>query len=280
MSLKIGVTEAGDPSFDYSWTEKIQEMDMVILITKNITDKFIEEVLKYKKKIILHATCTGYGGTVIEPNVPVYTKQLDQLKKLVSCGFPENQVVIRIDPVIPTHKGFGNLMKILSYKKQIGLNNVKRIRVSILDNYKHVQERFKKNKLPILYEGKFQASKEEFENADSVIRQLKEKYDVIFESCAEPNLTETEKVGCVSQKDLDIFGLKNDTEELKGQRKTCLCIAGKTELLTHKRYGRCNKFKIDDSMGGSCGIGNNCKNCEHHDVYGCPNACLYCYWKS
>ena len=276
MSLKIGITEAGDPAFDYSWVGKMPDMDMAILITKNITDKFIEEILKVKNKVVLHATCTGYGGTIVEKNVPDYKWQLDQVKKLISMGFPKEQIVIRIDPIIPTYKGFGNLMKVVSYIH----NDVKRFRVSILDNYKHVQERFKKNNLPVLYGGNFQASREEFDNANSVLRQLKNNYGVIFESCAEPLLTETDKVGCVSQRDLNIFGLKQDTNELKGQRKTCLCIAGKTEMLTHKRYGFCNKFKLPDSVGGSCGVGNNCKTCEHHDIYGCPNACLYCYWKS
>lgn len=275
MALKIGITEAGDPAFDYSWVAKMEDMDMGILITKNITDKFIEEILKVKDKVVLHATCTGYGGTVLEKNVPDYKWQLDQVKKLISMGFPREQIVIRVDPVIPTYKGFGNLLKVVSYIH----NDVKRFRVSVLDNYKHVQERFQKNGLPVLYGGNFQASREEFDNMDSVLRQLRNNYGVTFESCAEVYLTEAEKVGCVSQKDLDLFGLKQDTTELKGQRKTCLCIAGKTEMLTHKRYGKCKKFGIDDSLGGSCGVGNNCKTCEHHEVYGCPNTCLYCYWR-
>ncbi len=275
MALKIGITEAGDPAFDYSWVAKMEDMDMGILITKNITDKFIEEILKVKNKVVLHATCTGYGGTVLEKNVPDYKWQLDQVKKLISMGFPREQIVIRVDPVIPTYKGFGNLLKVVSYIH----NDVKRFRVSVLDNYKHVQERFQKNGLPVLYGGNFQASREEFDNMDSVLRQLRNNYGVTFESCAEMYLTEAEKVGCVSQKDLDLFGLKQDTTELKGQRKTCLCIAGKTEMLTHKRYGKCKKFGIDDSLGGSCGVGNNCKTCEHHEVYGCRNACLYCYWR-
>ena len=275
MALKIGITEAGDPAFDYSWVAKMEDMDMGILITKNITDKFIEEILKVKDKVILHATCTGYGGTVLEKNVPDYKWQLDQVKKLISMGFPREQIVIRVDPVIPTYKGFGNLMKVVSYIH----NDVKRFRVSVLDNYKHVQERFQKNGLPVLYGGNFQASKEEFDNMNSVLRQLRNNYGVTFESCAEVYLTEAERIGCVSQKDLGLFGLKQDATELKGQRKTCLCIAGKTEMLTHKRYGKCKKFGIDDSLGGSCGVGNNCKTCEHHEVYGCPNACLYCYWR-
>lgn len=275
MSVKIGITEAGDASFDYAWVDKINEMDMVILITKNITDEFIEKILDYKDKVVLHATCTGYGGTVLEKNVPDYKVQLDQVKKLLSLGFPKEQIVIRVDPVIPTLKGFGNLMKVVSYI----CKDIQRFRVSILDNYKHVQERFKKNNLPVLYNGNFQASLEDFKNMDSVLRQLKKLYNVTFESCAEVHLTEAERMGCVSQKDLSLFGLKLDTDELRGQRKGCLCVAGKTELLTHKRYGKCKKFGIDDSFGGSCGTKNNCKECEHHEVYGCLNACLYCYWR-
>ena len=273
--MKIGITEAGDASFDYSWVDKINDMNMAILITKNITDEFIEKIMEVKHKVILHATCTGYGGTVLEKNVPDYKQQLDQVKKLISLGFPAEQIVIRVDPIIPTQKGFGNLLKVVSYIHK----DVKRFRISILDNYKHVQERFKKNGLPVLYNGNFQASDEDFENVDSVLRQMKSIYGVTFESCAEPKLTETEKTGCVSAKDFAIFGLKIDTTEKSNQRRECLCIAGKTELLSHKRYGFCKKFGIDDSIGGSCGIGNNCKDCDNHENFGCKNACLYCYWK-
>lgn len=275
MSLKIGITEAGDPSFDYSWVEKMQEMNMAILITKNITDKFIESVLPHKDKIIVHATCTGYGGTVIEKNVPEYSVQLAHVRKLIASGFPKEQIVVRIDPIIPTKKGVQHIVRIVS---EI-YTDIKRFRISVMDNYPHVQERFKNHNLPVLYNGNFQASEEEFALVDSVLKQLKMQYGVVFESCAELYLKEAERIGCVSQKDLDLFGLKNDTENLKGQRKTCLCVAGKTELLTHKRYGKCRKFGIDDSLGGSCGIGNNCKECEQHEIFGCPNACLYCYWK-
>ena len=43
MALKIGITEAGDPAFDYSWVEKMNDMDMGILITKNITDNLLKK---------------------------------------------------------------------------------------------------------------------------------------------------------------------------------------------------------------------------------------------
>ena len=34
--MKIGITERGDAGLDLSWKEKIHEMDVSILITKNI----------------------------------------------------------------------------------------------------------------------------------------------------------------------------------------------------------------------------------------------------
>lgn len=40
--MKIGVTERGDPSIDFTWTKKLDKMDGAILITKNLTDKVIE----------------------------------------------------------------------------------------------------------------------------------------------------------------------------------------------------------------------------------------------
>ena len=107
----FGITEAGDASRDYSWTEKVNDTDMSVIITKHITDEFIEKVLPFKNKVVIHATCTGYGGTVLEPNVPDYKVQLDAVKKLIKSGFPASQIVVRIDPIIPTAKGIKNIEK-------------------------------------------------------------------------------------------------------------------------------------------------------------------------
>lgn len=273
--MKFGITEAGDASFDYSWKDKLNSVDMAILITKNITDKFIEEILKVKNKVILHATCTGYGGTIVEPNVPNYKLQLEKVRKLIRSGFPKEQIVVRIDPVIPTKKGCEKIKNIVEYINE----DVKRFRISVIDNYKHVQERFENAGLPILFNGNFQAYDKDFELVDDTIKELKEKHSVVFESCAENKLFETEKIGCVSKKDLSVFGLQTTENMIKNNRANCLCLAGKTELLRHIPYGFCNKFKIPDMPNASCGT-KKCKDCKEHTFYGCPNACLYCYWKS
>lgn len=103
--MRIGITEAGDAGLDLSWVNKLDKIDGAVLITKNITDKFIDAVIANKDKLIIHATTTGMGGTVIEPNVPDYKTQLTQVQKLIDRGFPKNRIIIRVDPIIPTDNG-------------------------------------------------------------------------------------------------------------------------------------------------------------------------------
>ena len=244
--LKIGITERGDPSLDFSWVEKVDTVDGVILITKNLTDKVIECVKPNLEKFIFHITCTGYGGTVVEPNIPHFRHQLEQAKKLIDLGVPVERVVIRVDPIIPTDKGMLTAGKVFLNAHQMGF---KRYRISVMDAYPHVRERMRAIGIEPPYGDNFTAPAEMFENVDSVVRQLKKIYpDCIFESCAEGKLTETEKTGCVSEKDLDLLGISHDNVDNAGyQRKGCLCCSAKTELLSEKKQ--------------------------------CPYKCLYCYWR-
>ena len=243
----FGITEAGDASLDYSWKRKLPQIDGAILITKNLTDKFINEVLPERHKVIIHVSCTGYGGTVLEPNLPTYEQQLQQVRKLVNYGFPKEQIVIRIDPIIPTEKG---IEKIETIVKEIS-DLIPRFRVSIIDMYPHVRERFKKRNLPVPFNGEFQASEREFAMVDEKLKELKSRYGVTFECCAEKYLYQAKQTGCVSRQDFDVLNLELEEETLKRQRPTCSCVTAKTELLH--------------------------RNETSH--YGCQYQCLYCYWR-
>lgn len=252
--MKIGITEAGDPSINYEWINKVNNVDGIILITKNITDKFIEEILKVKDKTILHCSCTGYGKTIVEPTLPTYQEQIKQLHKLISYGFDINHIVLRIDPIIPTEKGLTLSEKVLKYTKEM-IPELKRVRISIMDLYPHVLKRFQEkniaNYLP--YKNR-KLSDFDFKNIDKFLKKLREIYNVEIETCAEPKLKNVEQIGCVSKKDLTILNLNiEENYELKGQRKTCLCIAPKQELLN---------FKYNQTGYNHC--------------YGC----LYCYWQT
>ena len=263
--MKIGITERGDASIDYQWKEKLSSVNGAILITKNLTDQFIDTVIKcYENgdKLIVHATCTGWGGTDFEPNVPDYKTQLHQLKKLINKGFPADHCVLRIDPIFPTLSGLNRVMEVIhEFQKQ--KTGIKRIRISVYDEYHHVKERLKAAGYRPCYGENFHASPKQMESVANALRQFSyctySHHGQVtmrnqFETCAEDLLVKRyphsfKQVGCVSNKDIELMGLEPvlNKEENGQQRTGCHCLTCKTELLTNK--------------------------------YRCPNQCIYCYWK-
>lgn len=248
---KIGITEAGDAGLDLSWVDKLNVTDGAIVITKNVTPAFQKAVLANKDKLIVHATITGFGGSKVEPNVPESLSNFDALNSLISNGFPKDRVVIRIDPIIPTEKGLRVARKIF----ENGIDNgFSRFRVSIIDMYPHVRERFKAAGLPMPYgEVGFSPSLEQIRAVDDLLRSMFVSYGgrspaLKVECCAEPGLTNAIHCGCISCFDLQLLGLDPDEDDGVGyQRRDCMCYSGKRELLVGKQQ--------------------------------CPHGCLYCYWK-
>lgn len=255
---KIGVTETGDPGYDFSWTSNLYDAN--VLITKTLSEKFIEELVKdnRKEKIILHITCTGYGGTPMEPGAPTMEETYQLTQKLLKV-FPINQVVLRIDPIIPTKDGLQRLTKVLTKFSNLGIT---RVRISIIDLYYHVKQRFNEatnsgilpKELALDY-WSWQAPKDRMLVILYTLNTFKNVYQ--FETCSEPELIALDReqsepilnqVGCVSQKDLDILGSNVVMEGSSRQRRTCLCPGNKYQIL-RKKPGRC------------------------------PNKCIYCYWK-
>lgn len=245
--MKFGVTERGDASRDLSWAAKMDKVDAALLITKNVSDEFIEHALKYRNTIV-HITCTGYGGTVLEPNVEPYQEILDRAQKLVSKGYPTEQIVIRVDPIFPTERGIDRARNVIDAAVAHGFH---RFRVSVVDMYPHVRARFEAANVPSPYgEGRFTAGPVQFAAVDAMLAEIKAKYSgIMIECCAEPMLHSAEHCGCISTRDVEILGMKLLPQEMQSdfhQRRDCMCIPGKTELLTNRHQ--------------------------------CENRCLYCYW--
>lgn len=241
----IGITESGDPAFDNSWKDKITKVNGVILITKCLHDVLIDEILEHKEKVILHITCTG-NEKVFEPNSPDINWTFSQVQKLLAKGFKAEKITLRIDPIIPT-VGKGNIIKsILETFKNTGIN---RVRFSFIDLYPHVIQRFNQAGIK-LYWNTFCVPENIVEKYIELFKQYSNTYN--FECCAETYkcIPDNWKIGCVSKKDMQLLNVKHYNNEAKGQRKTCLCIAEKTELLTAGLKG--NK---------------------------CPMQCLCCIWK-
>lgn len=239
---RIGVTEAGEIAYNLDVFDRLYKGN--IIITKRLTDKLIEKLIEHKDKIILHLTITGFGSTRIEPFVPSPQTTLEKLQKLIDGGFPTDHIVLRVDPIVPTIKGLNTATSVLRLFRGLG---IKRVRISFLDNYKHVRERFKEIGVE-LYNGKFHAPLKERLKCLTAIKYCVEEcgYESV-EACGEPGI---ESIPCLSQKDIDILGLTDDItlEGSKGQRNSCHCPSNKTELIKIKPH-KCN------------------------------NGCLYCYWK-
>ena len=218
---KIGITERGDAGLDFSWVESVPETAITILITKNLNDRFIKEVVKQKNKLIVHATITGMGGTQIEPNVPSVDWSINQLKNLIKSGFPACQIVLRIDPIFPTEKGLQTARSVLVKASGLGIT---RCRISVVDTYKHVVKRFAVAKLPF---PEFDLQKA----YDLIVKTFSPYFDRWdFEACAEGLPF---RRGCISNRDAVILGIDVDMIGNKEQRKGCLCPKNKLELLGH-----------------------------------------------
>jgi DNA repair photolyase len=244
QSQYIGITETSDPCFHLDVFDNLY--DAKIIITQNLTPKLIEKLVENKEKCILHMTVTGMGGSKIEPFVPEPIKMLDAVNKLVYSGFPVKQIVLRVDPIVPTEKGIETALNTMLLFQNVGIT---RLRVSFLDMYKHTKERFTNNHINLPYET-FHANENIRKEAFNKIYEygIKLGYDII-QTCGEPGF---ESTPCISQMDIDILGL---TQKIilagkKEQRTHCSCPANKRQLSTWEK----SKIK-----------------CKHN--------CLYCYMK-
>lgn len=255
---KIGITEAGDAGLDLSWVDKLSSVDGAVVITKCVSPSFHKAVIDNGDRLIVHATVTGYGRTVVEPIVPPPYESYDAIMSLVQDGFPKEKIVIRVDPIIPTPKGIAVARNVIMGFIDGGFS---RFRVSIIDMYPHVRDRFMASMLPLPYGNNgFSPSKSQVLDVNSMIADVSEYWTshnkekdntsiLRVESCAEPDLTNAIQCGCISKYDLDLLGLDTDcaVDEDGNQRKHCLCYSGKKELLKHKTQ--------------------------------CQHGCLYCYWR-
>lgn len=257
--VQIGITERGDAALDTGWKKWVENGQPAILITKNVI-KLIEEnkQLLLNGNVIIHATVTGLGGTRWEPNVPNYKKVLEFLEKQIRYGFPKERLVIRCDPIFipfmaPETQSLFDYKSIISEILNFAIDNDLRYRISFFDYYPHIRERVKNLPQTLIIEKLNQIQPEL--HADILLRQgflaMLEDYITTrgkkteVEICGEPGLPCT---GCLSKKDLDIFGIELDKDPETGvQRPACACLGIKRELLDNK--------------------------------HPCAHGCLYCYWK-
>lgn len=229
--MKIGVTERGDGGLDQSWRNSLDKVDGVVIITK-APQRLLDTDIPQRS--IIHCTITGYGGTAIEPGVEEPKVTLKAYKKLVKKLGGE-RVVLRIDPIFP--RWCDDKAVILSL-----LPEAKgRVRISFLDMYPHVAQRFKDKNLSVphtTFHAPLGFRKKLFKEITKI---LGEKPEI----CGEPGFKCT---GCVSSRDLKAMGFFSSLSGDKGyQRAECMCGAEKVELLKVRKP--------------------------------CGHKCIYCYWR-
>lgn len=243
-SQYIGITETSDPCFHLDLFDNLYNAN--IIITKNLTNQLIEKLVENKDKCILHMTVTGFGGSKIEPFVPKPEKNLTQVHTLINKGFPVEQIVLRIDPIMVTQKGTDTALGVLEMFKDSG---IKRVRISFMDMYNHTKERFKENNISLPYET-FHANESIRKHVFKILStEALEMGYAIIQTCGEPGF---ENTPCISQMDIDILGLTDSIilEGKKEQRASCGCPANKRQLISWEK----SKIK-------------------------CGHNCLYCYMK-
>lgn len=273
---RIGVTERGDGALDLSWAPQVEagrtnrgdKLVGALVITKRMTQRVIDETSRLHRAghhVAVHAGCTGWGGTWLEPNVPDPTLQVKSLAMLLDAGFPAELATLRVDPIVPTPEGIARAEAVLATADDLGLLPRVTVRFSVYDEYRHVKERLRAiGRGPFYPGGAFQATDAQLLDVIAMLERALGKHgDAIrLGCCAETRLLQLwagkghgqdtglalRQEGCVSRSLLDAWGVDPDIFGVNPQgRDGCLCCGAKVELLGKRGQ--------------------------------CPHKCVYCYWR-
>ena len=205
--MLIGVTEGADPTVNLKWVKWVENGMPAILITK--MPRLLLPLLSSNYNVMVHCTVTGWGRSRIEPNIDDYRLSLGYYHQLCKLLGSE-RVVLRIDPIIWWEDFTRTLFEICNEAEG-------RVRISFMDLYPHVRERFVRAGLVLPQTSFHQPLGERRYIWESLGKP---------EVCAEPGIP---SVPCVSKVDCRILGVEPG-DALKGQRRYCLCLSNKKEL--------------------------------------------------
>ena len=119
-----------NPTLSYEWVNNLSDIN--IIRTRFLDDKFIDVVNAYKSKLYLHIVISGFGQTPLEPESPTVKYMFFALDKLIKSGFPQNKILIIVDPIILNLNGLKALELLLKLFTEYNVLRLRIIRFELL----------------------------------------------------------------------------------------------------------------------------------------------------
>lgn len=126
----ISYYKSGDPTLDLRWVSLLTDIN--VILTKRITDEFIDVCIQNKHRIFLHVNITGMGKTQLEPNIPSVKETFNQLAKLLQQGFPQKQILVIVNPVLSNDNGLRALELLLRVFTEYKLLRLRVVRLQLI----------------------------------------------------------------------------------------------------------------------------------------------------
>jgi hypothetical protein len=127
----ISYWQSGDPCLKLNLL-KSKLTDINVINTKHLSDEFINLCIENKHRIFLHINITGAGKSILEPNIPTVKETFYQIKKLISLGFSQKQILVCVNPILPNDNGLNALKLLLRVFTEFKPLRLRFIRFSVL----------------------------------------------------------------------------------------------------------------------------------------------------
>ncbi len=179
------------------------------------------EVLEAYDQLCVYVTVTGFGGTPLEPGVPVPDDALAAIPELIELAGDPRRIRIRPDPLLALRKD-GRLITNIPASREIMVKaaalGVTSFSTSFMENYPKVERRLRKNGYTVI-----DLAPEERVEIMSGLLKLGEKLGVTLNACCVAGFPVS---ACIDGRLLT--GLHPDrevcrTDRATGQRKNCGC---------------------------------------------------------
>lgn len=115
-----------EPQFSKDWDSRLGLVNVIQSRFIGLCDKnFFEKLIVNRKFIILHIICSGWGSSQFEPGVPDTAATYTGVKRIISMGFPVDQLVLSINPLFVNNSGLKRAKEVLDTFRDTGISRVR-----------------------------------------------------------------------------------------------------------------------------------------------------------